>query len=79
MDHCALPLHPIEKVSSMVRLNDTSNQTPRGNSEDPRPSGEMVKRIVATYSRGNVSLQLGCYLTEADVDARRKSISTHKF
>lgn len=79
VDHCALPSHRIEKVSVMVHLNDKSIPSPRGSSEDPRPSGEMVKRIVATYSRGNVSLQLGCYLTEADVDARRKSISTHKF
>lgn len=37
------------------------------------------RKLVARYSRGNVSLQQGKYSTEKEVDKRRAAILKHSF
>lgn len=36
---------------------------------------EKESRIVAALSRGNISLQLGRYLTRADIEEKRRRIA----
>ncbi len=38
-----------------------------------------VKRIVALYSEGNISLQNGLYITESDIIKEKKKIKKLKF
>ena len=38
----------------------------------------IVKNIVSRFTRGNVNLQMGNYLTKKDQDARKKVLSDRK-
>ena len=60
-----------------MKDNDRSTATaaPESNTElDAR-----VRKIVASLSRGNISLQAGAYETEADVEKLRVAVRNHKF
>jgi hypothetical protein len=37
------------------------------------------RNLVAKYSNGNISLQLGRYITESDIETRRKDIGNYEF
>lgn len=46
------------------------------------PAGELtfpVRHLVSRYARGNVSLQLGKYVTAQDVDQRRRDLQSYRF
>ena len=40
---------------------------------------EREKKIVARYARGNISLQLGRYITTKDVEKRIDHLASYKF
>lgn len=40
---------------------------------------EKEASIVSIFATGNISLQTGRYLTEADIDKKRKEIISHHF
>ncbi|MBF0109265.1 MAG: hypothetical protein HQL76_08825 [Magnetococcales bacterium] len=47
---------------------------------DPlKQAQEMERRLVATLSRGNLSLQFGRYTTAKDIEDLRKSLRDHQF
>jgi hypothetical protein len=39
----------------------------------------LVRRLLARFSRGNVSLRLGSYLTSKDVEQRRHKLRNYEF
>ena len=39
----------------------------------------IVKNIVSRFTRGNVNLQMGNYLTKKDQDARKKVLEQYDF
>ncbi len=47
-------------------------------SEDPRMN-EFVHRVVMLLSRNNLSLQLGQFETQEDLDAMRNELAKHEF
>ena len=42
-------------------------------------SDAAARGVVARMARGNVLLQGGKYLTQADMDAKREAVLNHKF
>ncbi|MDU8350450.1 hypothetical protein RYA05_00930 [Pseudomonas syringae pv. actinidiae] len=42
-------------------------------------SMETAKKLVQRYSRGNLNLKLGRYVTASQIDARKKKLSEHSF
>lgn len=50
---------------------------PPAHTEDEKK--ERERRIVARYAQGNISLQLGKYLTEKDIERRKAKLSSYRF
>ena len=40
---------------------------------------EVAEKLVQRYSRGNLNLKLGRYVTASQIEARKKKISEHTF
>lgn len=40
---------------------------------------EIAKKLVQRYSRGNLNLKLGRYVTSSQLDDRKKKLSKHSF
>jgi len=40
---------------------------------------EIEREIVSRYGRGNASLQLGMYITEEEIEQKKKNLSSYHF
>lgn len=47
--------------------------------KSPARASDLIKTIVSRFSRGNVNLQQGRYLTQEAQNARKKSLDQYDF
>lgn len=69
MKNCSLP--SIEQLDQRKVMRKEITQNDR--------IINFVKSIVKYFSRGNVSLQNGRFITREELDSKRKSLENHKF
>jgi hypothetical protein len=55
---------------SLIPIPDNSSQA---------TSDAIARRVVRSYSRSNLNLQRGAYLTAEDLEARKQALAKHPF
>ena len=66
-------------LTSMERLLGFDFPQPVSEKQHRRNQKQLIQRIVADLSRGNITLQNGHYILEGDIEQLRKSNQSHDF
>lgn len=47
--------------------------------KDSKKENEIFKKITKSYSKGNINLQQGRYITEKEINKKKEEIFSYKF